>query len=154
MTFNLDSNEIKIQPEDRGIRLTSSVGDSQLLSNVTIDETEEIVAKNYYIVKEHYKQIIGNKILETDLQKISIKIVLRFFYMYQLWRTMYAKEKKRDLTFLQKDFNNLSTADTIVSYFKTTYPNSYTDKSETMLDMTADEFKEFEKSRKAFFDLC
>jgi hypothetical protein len=105
------------------------------------------------IVKEHYKQLIGSKILESDLEKISIKIVLRFFYMYQLWRTMYVKEKKRDLTFLQKDFNNLSTADTIVSYFKTTYPNSYTDKSETMLDMTADEFKEFEKNRKAFFEM-
>ena len=153
MNFDLDSNEIKLESEDKGLRLTANSGDNQLLANVTIYETKEIVTKNYNIVKVHYQQKTGDKILQTDLEKISLKIVLHYFYMYQLWRTMYQREKNRDLTFLQKDFEHPCTADKIISYFKTTYPDNYVDKCEIMLDMSLDKFKEYEKNRQAFYDM-
>lgn len=153
MTFNLDINEIRVQAEINGLRLTTNTGDNQLLTNVSITEIREVVTKNYILVKEHYHNKTTDKLAQTDIEKVSLKVVLRYFYMYQLWRTMYKREKNRDLTFIKKDFEHPYTLDTIISYFKSAYPKQYADKCEIMLNMSSDKFKKYEKERQEFYDM-
>jgi hypothetical protein len=64
---------------------------------------------------------------------------------------MYKREAKRDLTFIQKDFEHPSTSSHIVDYFKKKYPDNYADKCEIMLGMTSEQFKEY-AIRKEQFD--
>jgi hypothetical protein len=72
--------------------------------------------------------------------------------MYNLWREMYKREKNRDLTFLDKDFESISTADEIIYFFKHKYPDNYARKCEVLLNMTPDKFKDFEATRVLFFN--
>lgn len=153
MIFYLDSNEVKLELEAKGIRLTTNSENNILLANVTMNETKEIIIKNYNIVKEHYQPKINDKISSVDLERISLKIVLHYFYMYQLWRAIYRREKNRDLKFLHKDFNHPYTSDEIISYFKGAYPKNYSSKCEIMLDMSTNKFKDYEKNRQAFYDM-
>jgi hypothetical protein len=64
---------------------------------------------------------------------------------------MYKRETKRDLTFIQKDFENPYTSSKIVDYFKKMYPDNYATRCEVMLGMTPDQFKEY-NIRKEQFD--
>ena len=64
---------------------------------------------------------------------------------------MYKREAKRDLTFLQKDFEHPYTSYHVIDYFKKMYPDNYAFKCETMLEMTPEQFKEY-AIRKELFD--
>lgn len=150
MKFSLDSNEINLKAEKQGLRLTSKAGDNLLLANVSEEETEDMVRKNYACVKEFYSQKASAEIQATDLEAVSLKIVLHYFYMYQLWRSIYEKEKNRSLAFLSGDFDHPGTADEIISYFKGKYRRNYRAKCAAMLGMNAEEFSRYEKGREDF----
>lgn len=149
MTFNIDHIIVRIDNEVNGIRLTTET-ENLLLQNQTFIETKSVIEKNYKIVKEYFQDKMSATITETDLENFSLKIVLHFFYMYNLWRTMYKKEKNRDLTFLGKDFKHPYTSYHIIDYFKNKYPDNYMDKCETILEMTSEQFKDYLISKEQF----
>jgi hypothetical protein len=64
---------------------------------------------------------------------------------------IYKRETKRDLTFIQKDFEHPYTSFKIVDYFKKMYPDNYAARCEVMLGMTPEQFKEY-NIRKEQFD--
>lgn len=152
MVFFLDGNEIQLESEGTGIRLRTNAAVNQLLANVTMDEVKEVVTQNYGIVKAHYAQIVSERISGRDLEKVALQIVLHYFYMYQLWRSLYPAERDRDLTFREEDFGHPGTSDQIMFYFKAAYPKDYAGKCEAMLGMSAAQFRQYEKARQAFFD--
>jgi hypothetical protein len=149
MTFSIDHIIVRIDNEVNGIRLTTET-ENLLLQNQTLIETKSVIEKNYKIVKEYFQDKMSDTITETDLENFSLKIVLHFFYMYNLWRTMYQREKNRDLTFLDKDFKHPYTSYHIIDYFKNKYPDNYADKCETILEMTSEQFKEYLISKEQF----
>lgn len=149
MILSLDNITLKLAIESKGLRLKYD-NESFLLSNQTIKETKEIIELNYQTVKNHFQHKISDIISIEDLQKLSLKIVMYYFYMYNAWREMYLKEKNRNLTFIERDFDNITTSYLIVDYFKKSYPDNYELKSRTLLGMTSIEFKEFEHTKDLF----
>jgi hypothetical protein len=103
MTFEVDQIEINLTQEPDGIRLIVGT-ENLLLYNQTAQETKETVQKNFEIVKRFYQPKAGSKIDSADLKAVSLKIVLYYFYLYNMWRNMYKRERDRDLTFLKKTF--------------------------------------------------
>jgi len=149
MTFNIDHIIVRIDNEVNGIRLTTE-NENLLLQNQTFVETKSVVEKNYKIVKEYFRDKMSAPITETNLENFILKIILHFFYMYNLWRTMYKKKKNRDLAFLVKDFKHPSTSYHIIDYFKNKYPANYADKCEIILEMTSEQFKKYLTSKEQF----
>jgi hypothetical protein len=150
MTFNLDNIKVSISDENSGIRLTTE-DENWLIRRQTLDETKTIIEKNFKIIKTHFQDKLGEVITEADLSNVSLKIALRYFQMYNHWRTMYKRETNRDLTFIQKDFEHPYTSDTIVDYFKNRYPDNYVNKCEVMLNMTTEQVRKY-VIRKEQFD--
>lgn len=149
MTLNIDHIFIKIDKEDKGIRLTTD-NESWFIPNQTIEETKKILEINYKIVKGHFQDKTGQLVTDTDLENVCFKIVLHYFQMYNHWRTMYKRQTNRDLTFLQKDFEHPYTSYQIIDYFKNKYPDNYADQCETMLEMTSEQFKEYSIRKEQF----
>ena len=142
MNFNLDHIIVNIQFENNCIRLKTN-NENWLIPNQTIEETKYILEKNYQIVKNYFLPKVGSKITHEDLENVSLKIVIQYFQMYNHWRTMYNREIKRDLTFIEKDFEHPYTSDAIVNYFKSKYPDNFSGKCEIMLDMNPDELQKY-----------
>ena len=150
MKYNLDHITIRLEKEGNGVRLTTDI-ENWFIPLQTIEETSQITEINYRIVKDHFKSKTGQIISATDFENVCFNIVLHYFQMYNHWRTMYKRETKRDLTFIQKDFKHPYTSSHIVDYFKKMYPDNYADKCEVMLEMTPEQFKEY-AIRKEQFD--
>lgn len=150
MTFELDHNEIKLRVEPEWIRVITNSGDSIPLQNQSIEETQEIIVRNYRVVLNHFQQKVGDKINPLDLEKVSLKIVLQYFHMYNLWRGMYKRLKNPNIHFLEKDFDHPYTGHKIVDYFKNKYPKNYSEYCSILLGMNFEEFSEFEKRKEQF----
>jgi len=149
MITQIDNMKMVIEQENQGLRLKTDT-DNLLLQNQTYDETVRMVNTNYEIVKNYFQKKVDTYIDSIDLKQVCLRIALRHFYMYNLWRTMYKKERNRDLTFLHKDFDHPQTNDIIIQFFKDRYPNNYSNKCEAMLDMSPEEFKAYDKNRQDF----
>ncbi|WP_295801185.1 hypothetical protein [Mucilaginibacter sp.] len=150
MTLDIDDNlNIDLQLENGGLRVITKIG-SYLVRNQTYEETKSVIEKNYKIVKDYYQGKANSLITEIDLENFSLKIVLNYFYMYNMWRTMYKREKNRDLTFLPKDFEHPTTSYLIINYFQKQYPNNYADKCELLLNMSSDRFLEYMRFKEQF----
>ena len=141
MTFNLDNIQVTVSAESNGIRLTTE-DENWFIPGQTLDETKTILERNFKIIKEHFLDKVETVITQTDLNNVCLKIALSYFQMYNHWRTMYKRETNRDLTFLQKDFDNTDTIHIVIGYFKKKYQANYEDKCEAMLGMTNAELKE------------
>ncbi|UXE68793.1 MAG: hypothetical protein KA713_09550 [Chryseotalea sp. WA131a] len=156
MKFNVGQIAINLKDEispmglGEGVRLTTK-RENWFIPNQTIDETSEIITKNHKIVKNYFKGKNVKNITETDLDNFSLKIVLRYFQMYNQWRTTHKREMNRDLTFIHKDFEHPNTSDTIVDYFMSEYPDDFRVKCESILNMTSDQLREY-LIRKEQFD--
>lgn len=141
MTFNLDNIKVSISEENNGIRLTTE-NENWLIPRQTLDETKAIIEKNFKIIKEHFSDKAGTVITQLDLGNVYLRIALNYFQMYNHWRTMYKRETNRDLTFIQKDFDNTNTINIVIGYFKNKYPTNYKDKCEMMLGITNAKLRE------------
>ncbi|MHB0987801.1 MAG: hypothetical protein ACYC3P_03935 [Bellilinea sp.] len=155
MIFKVDDIQVELAEENKGIRLTTQNNDNVILQNQTMTSVENIVRENFEIVKSHYQAKLGVAILidERNLGIISLKIVLHYLYIYNMWKKAYKDHKDQDLVFLAEDFESPSTGDMIIWYFKNEYPENYSAKCELMLAMSADEFKAYEKRRQEFHDM-
>lgn len=149
MRYNIDHIEVNLERENDGIRLKTD-NENWFIPNQTIEETKKITEINYYIVKEHFQNKTGQIITETDLENVCFSIVLHYFQMYNHWRTMYKRETNRDLTFLQKDFDQPYTSSIIFDFFEKNYPDNYSEKCELLLGMTSEQFKEYAISKEEF----
>ena len=141
MTFNLNNITVNISDENNGIRLTTD-DENWFIPRQTLDETKTIIEKNFEIIKDHFHFKVGTVITQLDLGNVCLKIALNYFQMYNHWRKMYKRESNRDLTFIQKDFNNTGTINIVIGYFKNKYPSDYEDRCVAMLGMTNTELRE------------
>lgn len=141
ITFDLDNIKVNIVDENNGIKLTTK-DENWFIPKQTLTETKSVLEKNFNIIKEHFLDKAGTAISRTDLNNVCLKIALRYFQMYNHWRSMYKREANRDLTFLQKDFDNTDTIHTVIGYFQNTHPDNYEEKCEVMLGMSNSKLKE------------
>ena len=155
MMFTIDNIKIELGKENNGVRLTTDNDDRVILPNQTIAFVKNIVKENFQIVKTYYNAEPGVSVSidKRDLSIVSLKIVLDYLYMYNMWRNIYDHHKGRNLKFLIEDFEMPTTKDKIIWYFKNKYPDDYPAKCELMLGMSADEFKKYEKRRQEFYNM-
>ena len=153
LTFKIDQTKVTLRGEKNGLRLTTVNGDNLFLQNQTTKETKEVIEKNYNIVNHYFTEKAAGKIESTDIEIVSLKIVFWYLHTYNKWRTIYIKEKNRDLTFIDRDFEHPQTRDIIIRYFTNKYPDNYSKPCEILLKMSPDKFKDYEKERVAFFNM-
>jgi hypothetical protein len=84
MKYELESNEIELKPETNWIRIITNTGINLPLHNQTFEETQKVINKNYVFVKTHYESKVCNKISSIDVERVSLKIVIFYFQMYNL----------------------------------------------------------------------
>ncbi len=133
-----------------GLRL-SALNNGWPLPGQTLEETKEVITKNFELVKEKYADVSSNSIYPEDLLEVCLRIVIHYFYLYNLWRSIYPQEKNRNLTFLSKDYDHPYTYDMIIQFFKNKYPGAYASKSATMLNLTTEEVLRYEEERHDFY---
>jgi hypothetical protein len=147
MTFMIEDIMIDLTEENGAIRLTADTNNNVILSNQSMAFVENIVKENFQVVKSHYQKKSGDSVDNRDLNNISLKIVLQYLYMYNMWRRLYEKEKDRDLKFVSDDFEHPATHDMIIGYFKNKYPGNYSVQCAVLLGMSTDRFKKYEEER-------
>jgi hypothetical protein len=152
MTFQIEDIEIKLTQEGQAVRLKTST-DNLLLATQTFEETEKVVRQNFITVKNFYQKRAHGPIEVEDLNRVCLKIVFRFFYMHNLWRSQGKSLKNQNLEFLAEDLEHPCSCDDIIAVLKAKYPKNYSDKCEVLLNMNADEFKMYEKHRHDFFSM-
>lgn len=152
IAFFLDGIRITLQQESPGLRLTTEQGDNLLLSHVSEEETREVVTQNYGVVMEYYRPRAEGYLPADDLRYMVLRIVLHWFYIYQIWRGMYVRERNRDLAFRTEDFSHPQTWDIIIDFAKARYPLRYDAICLRLLEMPPDAFRNYEKNRKGFYE--
>ncbi|MBT1706198.1 hypothetical protein [Chryseosolibacter indicus] len=152
MRFQIEDTDIELTKEGQAVRLKTST-DNLLLTNQTFEETEDVVKRNFLVVKEFYQKRAGGTIKIEDLNRACLKIVFRFFYMHNMWRSEGKRLKNKKLEFLKEDLEHPYSFDDIIEVFKGKYPQDYSDKCEVLMNMTTDNFKKYEKNRQDFFNM-
>lgn len=149
MIFYIEQIKIEVTEDEYGIRL-KIWDDEWLLPGQSIAETKDTIIKNIDIVSTKYIKKATGLIPAAELNEVCLKIVVHYFYLYNLWRSIYEKEKERNLVFQHEDFTHPNTYDTIIRYFKIKYPNNYPDKCTAMLGIKKDAFLKYEAERESF----
>lgn len=152
MSFQIENIKIEVTKEGQAIRLKTST-DNLLLMNQTSKEIKEVVKGNFVTVKEFYKKRANETIKMEDLNSVCLKIVFRFFYMHNMWRSEGKRLKNKNLEFLNEDLEHPYSFDDIITVLKEKYPRHYSNKCELLMNMTTDEFKKYEKNRQDFFNM-
>ena len=133
-TLNL-FNENSSNSNQNSVRITYDF-QNVVLPNQEINNVAKIIEKNFLFVYDFYSSNIDNNIKEIStsfVEEISIKIVLNYLYMYNMWRISYKNQSNLILDFDEKDFHNPDTADIIFDYSKKKYPNDWLEKSAAIL---------------------
>jgi hypothetical protein len=151
MTFDIEQIKIDLVENQYGLQMTV-FNDGYPLPGQSIGETKDTITKNFGIVKGKYLQLASDTISPEELNEISLKVVIHYFYLYNSWKSQYEKEKNRDLTFLDKDFDHPNTYDKVIQFFKNKYPREYAAKCAILLGKTADELLKYEGNNNDFYN--
>lgn len=145
---------LKLSFEGSNVRVKSPTWEF-LLFDQEIETASDLIKHNFDIVVNHYKAMTekatGN-FDDNDLHELSLIIVLDYLYMYCMWRTQYEAHRHKDLKFNRADLHHPSTHDTLFFYFKTKHPKTWREKSALLLNMGADEFQVYYKSREDYYN--
>lgn len=147
-------NENGILSKQNSVRVISDT-ENVILANQAISNVVQIIEKNFLFVYDFYTSRVGNnlsKIDALDIEVISIKIVLGYLYMYNMWRNTYKNKANLSLDFDKKDFSHPATADIIFYYFKKKYPNHWIEKSAVLLGMSESKTSRYYKGRELFYN--
>lgn len=152
--IKIENITLSLLSEGANVRVKSNK-ENFILSSQNVDSVAELIQYNFYVVANHYKLMIDREKKEfdvKDINSISMSIVLHYLYMYNSWRGMYKKQKHKDLTFNEKDFNNPSTYDIMFNYFKRKQPNDWEEKCAVLSGMGLSKLKAYYKTRENFYN--
>jgi hypothetical protein len=148
----LDNNEIVISQDRQNVIVTINTIQEVVFINQTAASIKALISNNYQTVREYYRAKSVGIVQENDLNDICLEIVIKHLHMYNMWRSMYKKERERNLRFLSTDFTSSSSSDEIIRYLKKKYPERYSRQCQALLDLTPDEFKVIEERRNNYLN--
>ncbi|MBK7233699.1 MAG: hypothetical protein IPH93_15930 [Saprospiraceae bacterium] len=151
MEFQIEHLKIEFLENEYGI-LMKVFNDTIPLPGRTLLDTKDIILHNFNFVKTHFLKFFNSEIEIEEFHDVCLKIVIHYFYIYNLWRSYNEKEKDRDLKFLKKDLNHPNTYDMVMQYFKNKYPTEYLNKSSHFLNHPLDKLKKYEYNRDEFYN--
>lgn len=126
---------------------------------ISVNDTKprviEIIQDNYEKIKAHYFSNLSKYQLtdfdSTDLNIISVKILIYYLDQYSRWKGQY-KKSNYDIKFYEKDFEHPSTNDIIIFFLKEKYPGKWKSISAKYIDKTPEEFDFYWTNRLAYFN--
>ncbi len=148
----LDTNKIVISQDKQNVRATINTLQEAVFTNQTVVYVKELISNNYQIVRGHYRAKSVGIVQDNDLNDICLSIVIKHLHMYNMWRSMYKKERERNLRFLSTDFTSSSSSDEIIRYLKKRYPTNYSQQCQSLLGLTPNEFKVIEERRNNYLN--
>jgi hypothetical protein len=151
MDFFIEAIKIELSEDAYGLRL-KTLDFEYPLPGQSLEETMDVLTKNFETVQAKYGKALSKNIVQEDINEISLRIVLYYFYLYNSWRSLYEKERNRSLIFLEKDFEHPYTYDSVIQFFKLRYPNDYAVKCAALLELKVEALLKFETERRDFYD--
>jgi hypothetical protein len=152
MSFGIGSINIAVTSDGTGIRLQTD-SENILLVDQSFEVIEPIVLQNFDIVRKQYQRNAAALLSDNELDELAIKIAFSYLALYNTWRTVYPKEKDRDLTFLPKDFDSPMTYDLVTAYIRKKFPKDYREKCAVVIGISVEEYMSYEKARQEFIDI-
>ena len=110
-------------------------------NDIKMDSQEKFKA----VILDHYKNIAGDQIPLTLLDKLCDNITEYYYEQYSRFRRQYPKSIKRYSTFQLKDIDHPQTKKIVVDFFKNELKTKYRDYSKLLLNMTDTELDNFEQ---------
>ncbi|MGB4959138.1 MAG: hypothetical protein WBO36_06645 [Saprospiraceae bacterium] len=151
MNFVIEGINIELRKDAKALR-ANILDEGYYFSFQSFQETKDTITSNFYVVKEHYSQTALLTISMTELNEVSLKIVLYYFQLYNSWRSIYEKYKDKDLTFLNKDYTHPYTYDLIINYFRLKYPEDYIKIAAAMINKSPSEVLKYKTDRDDFYN--
>jgi len=110
-------------------------------NDIKMDSQEKFKA----VILDHYKNIAGDQIPMTLLDKLCDNVTEYYYEQYSRFRRQYPKSIKRYSTFQLKDIDHPQTKKIVVDFFKNELKTKYRDYSKLLLNMTDTELDNFEQ---------
>jgi len=152
--ITLGSVKLTLSEEDQGIRIRS-VHENVILPGQTVEVSSRIIVENFWIVRSFYAARMAgyaNAFDRSDLDAISIAIVLHYLYMYNMWRKLYQEHTHIDLRFNEEDFDTPPANDIILSFLSKRYPKAWEENCAILMRMNLKDLREYQKSRQVYHD--
>jgi hypothetical protein len=92
------------------------------------------------------------QITEHQIEQVAIKVALCHLYMYNMWRNYNEEYRDHDLALTLDDLRHPYTRDETLFYCEATFPKDYQSVAASLVGTTRDEFAEWEKGRREFWD--
>jgi hypothetical protein len=92
------------------------------------------------------------QITDHQIEQVAIKVALRYLYMYNMWRNYNEEYRDHDLALTLDDLRHPYTRDETLFYCEETFPRDYPSVAASLVGTTRDEFTEWEKGRREFWD--
>lgn len=106
----------------------------------------------FKVIYNYYSERVGEKIPPELLKELSGRITDHYFEQYSRFRELYPKSVKRYSTFKIDDLDHPEVFEIVISFFKEKVGSNYLDYTATVLGITLQELKEFEKRREQFYN--
>ena len=106
----------------------------------------------FKVIYNYYSERVGERIPKDLLKELSERITEHYFEKYSRFRVQYPKSVKRYSMFKIDDLDHPEVFEIAIKYFKEKLGSNYTDYTTTVLEMTLDELKDFEKRREQFYN--
>jgi hypothetical protein len=149
----LENIVLELVKENDDVRVSSPTR-SFVLFEQTIENVSSIIQHNFKVVDSHYKSMIAQHpeigFDLKDIHTISMKIVLRFLYMYNSWRVQYRRPKYDNLDFKEEDFDDASAADIIFDYYRVNYPADWQEKCAVLMGKDLEALKHYFQRRQDY----
>lgn len=150
--IKLEHITLSLYSESNNVNVKSKYA-NVILSNQNIEDVTNLIINNFHVVYSHYKSRVAyNSDILIDINVISVFIVLHYLYMYNTWRHTYKGKENIKLGFDNNDFNNPTTLDIIINYYKEKYPNNWIEKCNILLEMSEEELYDYYKKRADFYN--
>jgi hypothetical protein len=152
--ISFENITVNFLEENNNVRINTG-NETIVLVNQSSKAVSEIIKINFDIVNNYLKSRIIDNLTENlnviEINKLSMTIVLHYLYMYNSWKNTYKNKSNQDLNFNKKDFDNPSTADIIIRFYKKSSPEEWEKKSSILLGMTSNKFQEFYRERQKYY---
>ncbi|MBD3672297.1 MAG: hypothetical protein HUJ26_02115 [Planctomycetaceae bacterium] len=96
---------------------------------------------------------IQTDITEHQIEQIAIAVVIRFLYTYNLWKANLPEHRDRELVLADHDLQHPYTSDEVLFYCESVFPESYQSEAASLLGITPENFAEWERGRREFWDM-
>lgn len=153
----LNNHNARLEVEESNTRLF--VGDKEaLFEKQTPEELRSIMNRAIYFAARFFadnrqSSPIQTEITEYQIEQIGIAVAIRFLYTYNLWKANLPEHQDRELVLAIHDLQHPYTRDEVLFCCESVFPESYQSVAASLLGITPEDFAEWERGRREFWDM-